>query len=257
MPHRRRRRNDRRTRVVGRRRLGRPVGAQGHGRPGQAWHHHAGRPVRCRLCGLLRQRRRLRRQADEAAGERDQGGSRGGHRPACPKAASASRWTLPSPSRASARPKWTGRSWWRRPIRSARLQYYARQHRGYSLKAIAAERRIPARQIRRTKKESMVTSLFATLIFDEVVGLARLSGVLVGITPRAMMRVAPDDPKKPLGFKGRIFMPELFVRPVSRLRHPNFQRAKIRWVKQGYSGPAESAGQAGSLAGPGVEGGVK
>jgi hypothetical protein len=32
-----------------------------------------------------------------------------------------------------------------------------------------------------------------------------LSGVLVGITPRATMRVAPDDPKKPLGFESRIY----------------------------------------------------
>ncbi|WP_278648288.1 hypothetical protein, partial [Burkholderia lata] len=32
-----------------------------------------------------------------------------------------------------------------------------------------------------------------------------LSGVVVGITPRATMRVAPDGPKKPLGFESRFF----------------------------------------------------
>ncbi|CAL8480925.1 protein of unknown function (plasmid) [Caballeronia sp. S22] len=32
-----------------------------------------------------------------------------------------------------------------------------------------------------------------------------LSGVVVGISPRATMRIAPDDPEKPIGFKSQFF----------------------------------------------------
>jgi hypothetical protein len=49
----------------------------------------------------------------------------------------------------------------------------------------------------------MVTPIFATPIFDAVLACLNLSGVIVGIRPRATMRIAPDSPKNTLGFMSR------------------------------------------------------
>jgi hypothetical protein len=52
----------------------------------------------------------------------------------------------------------------------------------------------------------MVTLLFATLILGDVVGLPKSIRRLVGEAfLRTTMRVAPDGPKKPLGFESRFF----------------------------------------------------
>ncbi|TKC80078.1 hypothetical protein FAZ69_30170 [Trinickia terrae] len=59
-----------------------------------------------------------------------------------------------------------------------------------------------------------------------------LSGVVVGIAPRATMRVAPDGPKKPFGFESRFFCQVLRQAGVP-FTSSNFSDRKTRWVDFG------------------------
>ncbi|NUA32249.1 hypothetical protein FCJ59_37010, partial [Cupriavidus basilensis] len=56
-----------------------------------------------------------------------------------------------------------------------------------------------------------------------------LSGVVVGITPRATMRVAPGGPKKALGFKSQ-FICQVLRQAGVPFTSSNFSRRKTRWV---------------------------
>ncbi|WP_370548775.1 hypothetical protein NMD65_07980 [Edwardsiella tarda] len=58
----------------------------------------------------------------------------------------------------------------------------------------------------RRYKKSMVTPIFATLIFDYWLACLNLSGVIMGMDARATMSSAPDEPKKPLGFSEPFFI---------------------------------------------------
>jgi hypothetical protein len=71
----------------------------------------------------------------------------------------------------------------------------------------------------------MVTFLFATLLFDGVVGLLKSIRRFGGITPRATMRVAPDDPEKPLGLESR-FLYQVVGQAGEPFTSSNFSVAK-------------------------------
>lgn len=53
---------------------------------------------------------------------------------------------------------------------------------------------------REEQQESMVLPVFATLIPILWLACVNLFGVLKGITPRATMKVAPDEPQSDGGF---------------------------------------------------------
>ncbi|PRG49194.1 hypothetical protein C6V06_24430 [Burkholderia gladioli] len=75
----------------------------------------------------------------------------------------------------------------------------------------------------------MVTPVFATLISDVVVGLPKSIRRRLRIAPCATMRIAPDGPKKWLGFKSR-FLNQVVRQAGVPFTSSNFSDRKTRWV---------------------------